>query len=146
MSRLVSDDKKLLHCALRTDESWSATGTATRFSWLHLGDVSILGASQEFLPKEEAAGAQRDYIHVETMQRHGASHIPGFPRNRRLRSSRTLHVQQDRTVGHWTIDGDVSAVYGRVHPEEAAVLQHSAAAQRSRVQLADHRGQLLQAQ
>lgn len=146
MSRLVADDKKLLLCALRTAEGWSATGSATRFSWLNLRDVSILGASQEFLPKEEAARAQRDYFHVQTMQRHGSSYVPGFPRNRRLRSPRTLHVQQDRTAGHWTIDGDVSAVHGRVHPEEAAVFQHSAVAQRSRVQLVDHRGQLLQAQ
>lgn len=55
-------------------------------------------------------------------------------------------MQQVRPDGHRVDVGDFSTVYGRVHPQEAAILQRAAAAQRSRVQLLDPGGQLLQKQ
>lgn len=55
-------------------------------------------------------------------------------------------MQQDRQDGHWINVGDVNAVHGRVHPQEAALLQRAPAAPRSGVQLLDARGQLLQEQ
>lgn len=55
-------------------------------------------------------------------------------------------MQQDGPDGYRIDVGDFGTVYGRVHSQEAAILQRAAATQRSSVQLLDPGGQLLQKQ